>query len=216
MSIIKIPPIRASNNVTFQMTLDFSQVAAVYNVANGVIRMQAKSSPYVTAEAYGGASDGSEAGAIAFNAATNQCVFSAPLSDVAQLAGPFVADCVLELPGGIVAPLFCSALYFAPGVTRGPNDSGVTGTGPLGDTVTIDGWASTAPMVLPVTLTSAIAAAQASQAAAEASAADAAGPITLAQLQAALSLLPVYSGTGPAPVPTGQWFINGTIIEQAQ
>lgn len=48
-----------------------------------------------------------------------------------------------------------------------------------------------------------------------------ADPIALAALVAAIAqpvfaALPVYVGTGPAPVPTGQFFLNGLIPEQAQ
>jgi hypothetical protein len=40
-------------------------------------------------------------------------------------------------------------------------------------------------------------------------------PATLAQFVAYLNSLPTYTGSGPAPVPTGQLFWNNGILEKA-
>jgi hypothetical protein len=165
--------LRGANNAAFHWTRDFSQLAAVYNLAGATIRMQARTSPYAPGPpAYEWNSTNVVGGQVDYSDLTNLCVFSAPESDMARIPAHLVYDCRLELPGGAVAPIFAGRMIFAPGVTRLSADATLeTGVFGLGDTVTVDGEVSTSPTPIPLSLSAALSAAQASAASAAAAAA---------------------------------------------
>jgi len=99
--------LRAATNATFHWTRDLSQIAAVYAVASGVIRMQARITPAAAdPPAYQWVTGASSGGVITFDPASNLCVFAAPESDMAGMTGTMAYDCRLELPGGECLPLF--------------------------------------------------------------------------------------------------------------
>ena len=76
----------------------------------------------------------------------------------------------------------------------------------IGDTVTVDGERGTSPVPLPLSLSAVLAACEAAQAAVEAMLA----PTNFGAAYAAwVATLPVYAGTGPAPVPSGEYYSNG-------
>jgi hypothetical protein len=72
-----------------------------------------------------------------------------------------VYDCRLELASGSPIPLSAGTLKFTSGVTR--HGSGSTAASVPGDTVTVDGESGATPAVLPISLTSAVAAAEAAR-----------------------------------------------------
>ena len=190
--------LRASNNVTFRWTRDFTQIAAVYDVASSVIRMQARTSPYAPdPPSYEWNSENTTGGQIAFNATTNLCVFSAPESDMARMPAQLVYDCRLELPGGAAVPICAGRMVLSPGVTRLANDATTeTGVVDLADTVGVEGEVLTSPTPIPLSLSAVLSACQASAAAAAASAASVTPP-GLASVIAAMSAeLPTSPSAG--------------------
>jgi hypothetical protein len=146
-----------------------------------------------------------------------------------------VYDCRLELPDGAIVPLFSGRMGFSQGVTRSALDAAASGLSPMGDTVFVDGEISASPTVVPVSMTSAVSAAQAAGAAAATSAAAAAAsaqaaaagvasltPSALAASLASLSLsekaalaqlliaaLPDMSSNS-VPVASGQAFVDAS------
>jgi hypothetical protein len=193
--------LRAATNATFHWTRDLSQIAAVYAVASGVIRMQARTTPAAAdPPAYQWVTGASSGGVITFDPASNLCVFAAPESDMAGMTGTMAYDCRLELPGGECLPLFAGRIVWTPGVTRATGDaSAQTGVSGLGDTVTVDGESSADPVPLSLSLAAAIAAAQSAQTAASASAANAAGSATTAAGSATAA---AASAATAAQIPT--------------
>jgi hypothetical protein len=213
--------LRASNNSTFRWTRDLSQWAAVYNVGAATIRMQARAAPLASSPVvYEWSSDGSNGGAIAWNITPNTALFLAPLADMQGMSTPLYFDCRLEFENGTAVVMFSGRIVWTQGVTRLAADSAAAGTSGIGDTVSVNGEASSSPVPLPLSLAAAVTAAQAAQAAAAASAASITASGLAAQIaalpqseraelmQALLDSLAVYSGTGPAPAPTGDGFIN--------
>ena len=201
--------LRASNNATFQWTRDLSAFAAVYNLAAATIRMQARLSAYAPdPPAYEWVSTNSAHGQVQFSALTNLAVFVAPEADTAALSGDFVYDCRLEFPGGASIVIFGGRLTFATGVTRRAADLTGTGVSGIGDTVTVDGERGTSPVPLPLSLAAALAAVTPSAILAALMALPSAQLAPFAQ--AILAALPAYSGTGAAPVPTGEVFVDSS------
>jgi len=125
----------AWNNATFIMTLDFSQVAALYPSLSGwTIRMQVKTYTTDAIPLYEWVTGGAGQGLVTFNSATLTAAFTAPQSGIAGIVGQKYFDIRVESPTGefIVA---VGQITFQAGVTgssSGPNAS--TG-GSLGDTV---------------------------------------------------------------------------------
>jgi hypothetical protein len=193
--------LRAATNATFHWTRDFSQIAAAYAVASGVIRMQARTTPAAAdPPAYQWVTGATSGGVAAFDPTTNLCVFTAPEADMAGMAGTMPYDCRLELPGGECVPLFAGRIVWTPGVTRTAGDATTeTGVSGLGDTVAVDGEVASDPVPLPASITAAIAATQSAQTAASASAADAAGSATTAAGSATAA---AASAAMAAQVPT--------------
>jgi hypothetical protein len=207
--------LRASNNSTFRWTRDLSQWAAVYDIDAATIRMQARLSPLASSpvvyEWSSNAAPGS--GSIPFDVGTNLCVFLAPLSDMGRMSKPLYYDCRLEFEIGTAVVLFSGRILWTQGLTRADADGAAFGTSGIGDTVSVDGETSASPVPLPLSLAAAVAAAQASAASISASALAvqiAALPKSerAALFQALIGSAEVYSGSGPAPVPTGEAFIN--------
>lgn len=214
--------LRASNNSTFRWTRDLSQWAAVYDVNSATIRMQARFSPFGSSPVvYEWSSDALPGGGeIPFDAGTNLCLFLAPLADMLRMSKPLYYDCRLEFETGTAVVMFSGRILWTPGLTRADSDGAAFGTSGIGDTVSVDGETSASPVPLPLSLAAAVASAQAAAAAAASSAAS----ITASGLAAQIAALPkseravlfqaligsaeVYSGSGPAPVPTGEAFIN--------
>jgi hypothetical protein len=206
--------LRASNNATFRWTRDLSQWAAVYNIDAATIRMQARlSSLAASPVVYEWSSNNSTGGQVAFNVEPNICWFLAPLADMLGMSKTLYYDCRLEFENGTAVVMFSGRLFWTRGLTRADTDGAATGTSGIGDTVSVDGETSGAPVPLPLSLTAAIAAAQAA-----ASSVTASGlVIQIAALpkaeravlfQALIASAEVNSGSGPAPVPTGEAFIN--------
>ena len=76
----------------------------------------------------------------------------------------------------------------------------------IGDTVTVDGERGSAPVPLPLSLSAVLAACEATLAAQAAMLT----PTAFGAAYAAwVATLPVYSGSGPAPVPSGEYYSNG-------
>ncbi|WP_296709794.1 hypothetical protein [Rhodoblastus sp.] len=206
--------LRASNNSTFRWTRDLSQWAAVYNVDAATIRMQARASPLASSPVvYEWCSNNSTGGQIAFNIEPNICTFLAPLSDMLRMSKPLYYDCRLEFENGAAVVVFAGRISWTAGLTRASADGAAIGTSGIGDTVRVDGETSSQPVTLPLSLTAAVAAAQAAAASVTASslaAQIAALPIAEreALFQSLIASAKVYSGSGPAPVPTGEAFIN--------
>lgn len=206
--------LRASNNSTFRWTRDLSQWAAVYNIDAATIRMQGRLSALPSAPvAYEWNSANSNGGQVAFNSTTNLAVFAAPLADMLSMSKALYYDCRLEITGDAAVILFSGHILWTPGLTRASTDGGAVGTSGIGDTVSVDGEISAAPVPLPLSLTAAIAATQA--AAASVTASGLAAQIAAlpkveraALFQSLIASADVYSGSGPAPVPTGEAFIN--------
>jgi hypothetical protein len=214
--------LRASNNSTFRWTRDLSQWATVYNIDAATIRMQARLSPMASSpvvyEWSSNAAPGS--GSIPFDAGTNLCVFLAPLSDMGRMSKPLYYDCRLEFEIGTAVVMFSGRILWTPGLTRADSDGAAIGTSGIGDTVSVDGESSGAPVPLPLSLTGAVAAAAASASAAATLVASISASTLAAQIaalpkperaalfQALIGSAEIYSGSGPAPVPTGEAFIN--------
>lgn len=176
--------LRASTNVTFHFTRDFSNLSGVYNIAAATIRMQARLSPFATdPPIYEWCSLNASGGRVVFDSATGLGVFSAPEADMAQMPPNLVYDCRLELANGAIVPLFAGRLVFAQGVTRTETDSASTWVSGLADTVTVDGELANAPSPLPLSLSAVLVDAQVSAMATQASAVAA----SLAATQAASS-----------------------------
>ncbi len=149
--------LRASNNATFRLTRDFSNVAETYNIPSSVIRLQARTTPFAPdPPAYQWLTAATSGGSITFDPTTNLCVISAPEPDMARLPLNLVYDCRLELSDGAIIPLFAGRLIFSPGVTRTGSESDALVTGALADTVTIDGEPAAAPTPLPLSLSAAL------------------------------------------------------------
>ena len=201
--------LRASNNATFRWTRDLSAIAEVYNLATATIRMQARKTattadPPALEWVTGGSSS-----VVSVDPVTNFAVFAASEAVISALSGSMVYDCRLELPGGESLVLFGGRLVLAAGVTRKSTDATTqTGLTGIGDTVTVDGETSSSPVPLPLSLAAALAAVSPANLVA---ALLALPPAQLASLaQAILAALPAYSGTGAAPVPTGQVFVDSS------
>jgi len=182
--------LRASSNATFHWTRDFSQVAAAYAVASGVIRMQARTTPGAAdPPAYQWVSGATSGGVITFDPITNLCVFAAPESDMAAMTGGLAYDCRLELPGGECLPLFSGRIVWMPGVTRIASDATAqTGVSGLGDTVSVDGESSTSPVPLPLSLSAAVTAAASAVASAASLTSDIPGAVAAALAPAIAAL----------------------------
>jgi hypothetical protein len=172
--------LRAATNATFRWTRDFSQIAAAYAVASGVIRMQARTTPGAAdPPAYQWVTGASSGGVITFDPITNLCVFAAPQPDMVAMTDNLVYDCRLELPGGGCVPLFSGQIRWMRGVTRMPSDATTqTGVSVIGDTVSVAGETAASPVSLPLSLSAALTAAQASAAAAAGAAATAQASVT--------------------------------------
>ena len=201
--------LRASNNATFRWTRDLSAIAEVYNLATATIRMQARKTattadPPALEWVTGGSSS-----VVSVDPVTNFAVFAASEAVISALSGSMVYDCRLELPGGESLVLFGGRLVLAAGVTRKSTDATTqTGLTGIGDTVTVDGETSSSPVPLPLSLAAALAAVSPANILA---ALLALPPTQLASFaQAILAALPAYSGTGAAPVPTGQVFVDSS------
>jgi hypothetical protein len=213
--------LRASNNSTFRWTRDLSQWAAIYNIDAATIRMQARLSPLASSPVrYEWNSNGDKGGAIAWNINPNIALFLAPLSDMGGMSKPLYYDCRLEFENGASVVMFSGRIVWTQGITRASADGAAIGTSGIGDTVSVDGEISSAPVPLPLSLTAAVGSAQAAAAAAQASAASITASNFVTQIvalpkaeravlfQALIASAEVYSGSGPAPVPTGEGFIN--------
>jgi hypothetical protein len=163
--------LRATTNVTFRLTCDFSSLAPIYDIGGSTIRMQARlTASSADPPIYEWCSTNSQGGRASFNAATGFCVFSAPEDDMARMPERLVHDCRLELAGGAVIPLFAGRLVFSPGVTRTGSVSVEDVSRALTDTVSVDGEAGHAPAPLPLSLSAVLANAQRLETAAQASA----------------------------------------------
>jgi hypothetical protein len=153
--------LRAWNNATFHWTRDLTEWAAIYDFSNATIRMQARTSPYQPdPPVYEWVSGALSGGVVSFDPATKLCTFSAPVSDMARMPPALNYDCRLELSGGENVVMFSGAMFFSPGVTRGPSDSSATGVSGVGDTVTVDGETRITQAALPLSLSAAVSAAQ--------------------------------------------------------
>jgi hypothetical protein len=180
--------LRASTNVTFHFTRDFSNLAGVYDIAAATIRMQARLSPFAPdPPIYEWSSVNANGGRVSFDSITGLGVFSAPEADMAQMPPHLVYDCRLELTNGAIVPLFSGRLAFTQGVTRTGSDSTSTGVSGLADTVTVDGEGANAPTPLPLSLSAVLIDAQGSATAARESAAAASLAATQATSSAAVS-----------------------------
>jgi hypothetical protein len=214
--------LRASNNATFRWTRDLTPFASIYNLAAATIRMQARTSPYAPdPPCYSWVTDASGGGVANFDPVSNLCVFSAPEADMARMTGEFVYDCRLEFSSGASIVIFGGRLRFLTGVTRLPADVAATGVSGIGDTVSVEGETGTSSVALPLSLSAAIVACQsaaASIAPTELAAALAALPASTLEplMQALVASLPVYSGSGAAPVATGQAFFEDNFLVRAR
>jgi hypothetical protein len=180
-----------STNVPFRWTRDLSAFAAVYNIAAGVIRFQARKTPGAPdPAAYQWATGASAQGTVAFDPVSKQAVFSAPLADMATMQYPLKGDCRLELPGAGPILLFRAELRFLPAVTRLPADASSAAIGAIGDTVKVWGEDDRSPVPMPLSLSAALASAMAQVEAATQAAQDAAASaaaVTAVVLQTAES-----------------------------
>jgi hypothetical protein len=200
--------LRAPNNATFHWTRDLSQWAAVYNLASATIRMQARLSPYAAdPPAYQWVSSAASGGIAAFNPATGLVVFTAPLADMAKMAGTFSYDCRLEWPDGSKAILFGGRLVFQQGVTKIAGDLTALGA-QVGDTVSVDGETASTAAVLPVSAASVLS---------QALAAAQTPALLLAMLPSAFAdLMTAWMASLPTSVPAGNgaFWNNGGILAQ--
>ena len=96
--------LRAATNATFHWTRDFSQIAAAYPVASGVIRMQARISPAPPIPSFQWVTGASSGGVITFDPASNLCVFAAPKSDMAGMTGTRLTTCASNCPAANAFP----------------------------------------------------------------------------------------------------------------
>ena len=83
------------NNQTYRLTLDFSQIDALYpgQLLTAVIRKQIPGFEWVT--------NGTAQGSVVYNAATKTAVFSAPETMMAGIVGPKPTDVRVEFPTGV-------------------------------------------------------------------------------------------------------------------
>lgn len=142
----------ARNNSTFILTLDFSQVAAIYpGVSGWPVRMQIKNFPTDTSALYEWVTAGA-AGTFTYNSTANTGTFAAPQSGVASFSGVKYFDLRVEAPTGEFAVAY-GEIDFEQGIAlsgSGPN-SGM-GAG-LGDTVfCVFSQALSSPAVPPVNM----------------------------------------------------------------
>jgi hypothetical protein len=152
-SLTAIFNLRASSNATFRWTRNLTQWAALYDLASGRIRMQARVLPYAAdPPAFEWVTGAGSGGLATFSAATNLIVFTAPLSAMAQLSGVYYHDCRLEMSDGSTIVLFSGRLTISPGITRAAGDLSSTGT-QIGDSVTVDGETALAPVAVPALTT---------------------------------------------------------------
>jgi hypothetical protein len=174
--------LRAARNATFLFTRDLSAFVELYDIAAGTVRMQARLSPFsADPPAYQWVSGATSGGQVAFDPATNLCVFAAPESDMETMPESLDYDCRLELATGSRIVLFSGRIRWTSGITRLPGDvqtlSGVLG---IGDTVSVDGEAADSPVPLPLSLSATLFATRAAQATAAAQANNAAASATAA------------------------------------
>lgn len=116
------------NNQTYRLTLDFSQIDALYpgQLSTAVIRKQIAGFEWVT----GGTAQGS----VVYNPSTKTAVFSAPETMMAGIVGPKPTDIRVELSTGVF-DVAAGVIQFIPGVTNA-DVTGDFGAGAgLGDTV---------------------------------------------------------------------------------
>jgi len=181
--------LRAATNATFRWTRDLSNLAKVYDIASSTIRMQAR----LTALAddppiYEWCSHNASGGLASFDPATGLCVFSAPAADMARMPAGLIYDCLLELIGGAIVPLFSGRMAFTRGVTRSALDASETGGSRIDDTVVVDGEVFGGPSASPATtMASHFAADAAAQAMAAAQSATAASDSATAASQSAIA-----------------------------
>lgn len=190
--------VKASASCTFVWTLDLGAVAALYDVASAVIRLQAKADPdqggadlaFITASAASG-----EAGQATFNATTKFVQFTAPQSAVSGLRGRYQMLARLETSAGFV-DLFDGELHFRKALIASPTNS-ASGSA-LNDTVLaklIHSTSGAAPLALTAaTALGALASISAAQVAAAVAAALAPGAINVA--------LEAWKATLPTSEPT--------------
>ena len=190
--------LRARNNCTFRLTLDFSTLAAAGADLTKPIKMQIKRSPFDASAAYTWETGATSGGAITIDPVSHLGVLTAPEADMAALSGGYVYDVILEQTAGVI-PAFSGRLTFAAGITA--PDAGMSAFGATGiaDTVTIDGVRCGTVAVVPVSLTAILAACQALTDPATLVAAIIANPTALAALAAALG----GSITPPSGASTG-------------
>jgi len=123
----------AWQNSVFKLTLDFSGVAAIYDLPNCIIRMQMRQAPFSPViHEWSTAVDN-----IIYNVAAKLATFVAPVKDVINFSGDYKADIIIELPNGAPVVEATADITFRKGVTRTTPYSTETDTAGIFKTVEI-------------------------------------------------------------------------------
>jgi hypothetical protein len=218
----------ALNNSSFVLTLDFSQIAAIYgNLSAIAVRMQIKSATSGLIPKADFTVGGAAFSAVV-DAGGNTVRFLAPQSAIAALSGDYVFDVRIEITGVGERVVAFGVVEFFPGVTQTTLGTNLVVGAGLGDTVfVVFSKVVNTPAVFPFSIAqmqdaATRAAASAAAAAASYTATASAGTTALAAVASAgagysNTVLTTWLAGLPTTLPAtaGLWWVNNGVLSQS-
>jgi hypothetical protein len=221
------------NNQSFVWTLDFSQLAALYdNISSWVVRMQIKTYPTDASPLYEWVTGGAQ-GTVTYNASAQTMTFLAAQSAMAAIVGLKYFDIRVEDYTAGEAAVAFGTINFLPGVTMSGSSAANSALATFPDTVFCQQSQTLAspgaPPVSPASISSSASAAESAAAAAAAS--EAAAQAALAAIPAAVAAAIAAAVGGPGvaaalaawlaalpmslPGSAGVWWIDGGVLARS-